>query len=203
MRKHPIAGIFGRDGPVRSLFRRLRASEDGSAAIEFALLAMPFFLLVFAIIETFVAFGSEQLLNHGVDTLGRQLRTGQITFATGGSTDLTKDEFQDLFCEQVEMLIDCDDTWGNRLFLDVRSFPDFRDIPIGIPRLNGDLDTSEFDFAPGGASTINIVRAYYKWRVFTDLIRPYITNIDTSDGSMPDYYLMVATTAFRNEAYDR
>ena len=51
MRKHAIAGIFGRDGYFGSGFRRLRANKDGSAAIEFALLATPFFLLVFAIIE--------------------------------------------------------------------------------------------------------------------------------------------------------
>jgi len=207
MRKTIIARLFDRDGVIRSGFRRLRANEDGSAAIEFAILATPFLLLVFAIIETFIAFGAEQLLNHGVDTLGRQLRTGQITFDTGAATDVTEDEFQDLFCEQVKILIDCDGTWGTRLFLDVRSFPDFKDIPIGIPRLNGDsrgdLDTSDFDFDPGGASKINIVRAYFKWRVLTDIVRPYITNIDASEGAMPEYYLMVAATAFRNEAYDR
>jgi Flp pilus assembly protein TadG len=32
--------------------RRLLRSRDGAAAIEFALLAIPYFLIVFAIIET-------------------------------------------------------------------------------------------------------------------------------------------------------
>ena len=80
--------------PSGSALARLAHDESGVSAIEFAILAIPFFLLVFAILETFVAFGAEQLLNYGVDTLGRQLRTGQITFNTGETTDVTEDEFK-------------------------------------------------------------------------------------------------------------
>ena len=190
-----------------SALARLGRDESGVSAIEFSILAIPFFLMVFAIIETFIAFGAEQLLNYGVDKIGRQLRTGEITFNTGEATDINEDEFKLLFCGTVSLMIDCKGTYGTRLFLDVRSFDNFNDIPIGVPRVGnakgGDLDTSEFDFAPGEASSVNIVRAYFKWQVMTDLIRPYLSNIDTSDGSLPQYYLMVATTAFRNEAYDR
>lgn len=194
-------------GMVSSALARLGRDESGASAIEFSILAIPFFLMVFAIIETFIAFGAEQLLNYGVDKIGRQLRTGEITFNTGELTDVTEDEFKLLFCENVSLMIDCKGTFGTRLFLDVRSFDNFDNIPIGVPRVGnakgGDLDTSDFDFAPGAASTVNIMRAYFKWQVMTDLIRPYLSNIDTTDGSLPQYYLMVATTAFRNEAYDR
>ena len=63
-----------------------------------------------------------------------------------------------------------------------------------------DLDPSSFDYKPGGPKSINIVRAYYRWEVMTDLVRPFITNI-RKDGEMPRDYLMVATAAFRNENY--
>ena len=47
-------------GPLASSRRPgLRAfirSRDGTAAIEFALLAIPYFVIVFAILETFIAF---------------------------------------------------------------------------------------------------------------------------------------------------
>ena len=43
--------------PMKDLRERFLARRDGSAAIEFALLALPFFIMVFASIETFVAFG--------------------------------------------------------------------------------------------------------------------------------------------------
>ncbi len=49
--------------------------------------------------------------------------------------------------------------------------------------------------------TINMMRAYYRWEIITDLVRPYITTIRPSDGSMPSQYLIVATAAFQNEQY--
>lgn len=185
----------------RDILSRIRRDEDGAAAIEFAILAIPFFMLLFAIIETCVAYAAEQVLDNAVDEMGRMIRTGQITFDTGEPTDMTQLQFRDAFCERVSMMLDCDE----KLYLDVRSFTNFSDIPLGIPRKNNtpyaDLDDSAFDFDPGGASTINIVRAYYRWQILTDLIRPHITNIRPSDGSLPTDYLIVGTAAFRNEAY--
>ena len=46
-----------------------------------------------------------------------------------------------------------------------------------------------------------MLRAYYRWQVITDLVRPYITTIRPADGSMPSDFLIVATTAFQNENY--
>ena len=91
-----------------------------------------------------------------------------------------------------------------KLYLDVREFASFAAIPNYIPKVSGDqfadLDPSSFDYKPGGPKSINIVRAYYRWEVMTDLVRPFITNI-RKDGEMPRDYLMVATAAFRNENY--
>lgn len=187
---------------ARLTARRVRRSEDGVAAIEFAILAVPFFLLVFAIIETCVAYAAEQVLDNAVDAMGRQLRTGQITFETGRPTDLTEAEFRTAFCERISVLLSCEE---GQLYLDVREFNEWRDIPSGIPRQNGqrfgDLDTSGFAHEPGAAGSINMVRAYYRWKIVTDLIRPHITNIRPGGGAMPTDYLIVGTAAFRNEAY--
>lgn len=211
-RNERTAGTGGRIFAPTSLFRsssaspgnalaRLKRSEDGVAAIEFAILAIPFFLLLFAIIESCVAYAAEQVLDNAVNEMGRQLRTGQITFQSGEPTDMSEDEFRAAFCGHVDVMLDCDD----KLYLDVRTFSDFGDIPLGVPRIDdkpfGDLDTSNFDYTPGGSSSINMVRAYYRWQVITDLIRPYITNIRPDDGSMPSDYLIVGTAAFQNEAY--
>ena len=46
-----------------------------------------------------------------------------------------------------------------------------------------------------------MLRVYYRWPVITDLVRPYLTKIRPLDGSMPSHFLIVATDAFRNEAY--
>lgn len=188
---------------TRRLLARFKRSENGTAVIEFGALAFPFFLLVFATIEAFIAFAGEQLLENAVDTMSRQLRTGQITFNMGRATDLSESQFRTRFCEEVSLMIKCS-AEDKRLYLDVRSFTNFSGIPTHIPKVSdgdwSDLDPSGFKFQPGGPGTINMVRAYYRWEVMTDLVRPFITNI-RPEGKMPTDYMMVATAAFRNEAY--
>ena len=80
---------------------RLKRNRDGAAAIEFAMLALPFFMIVFAILETFVAMIAEQILSNATDTMARRLRTGQI------SQTITQAEFRAQFCEEVAILISC------------------------------------------------------------------------------------------------
>ncbi len=194
-------------GSRKGLFARLRRNRDGGVAIEFAILAIPFFLLVFAIIETCVAFAAEQTLSYAVDKLGRELRTGQITFNStpAATTDVTEAEFRTRLCDEMSIMIRCGTDVNTRLFIDLQSYASFGDMPTTVPRKGtgnfGDLDTTGFDFDPGGAASINMFRAFYKWKVTADLVRPYVTNI-RDGGSMPQYYLIVATTAYRNEAYE-
>ncbi len=191
------------------LWRKLVRSSDGAAAIEFAILAVPYFLIVFAIIETFVAFAAEQLVTNAVNTLGRELRTGQITYNLNRSTtDMDVTKFRRAFCEEVNIMIQCSEeeiATPNKLYIDARTFTSFAAIPKTIPRKStaaySDIDPTSFKFTPGGPSSINMLRAYYRWQVITDLVRPFITTIRPADGSMPSDFLIVATTAFQNENY--
>jgi len=183
--------------PMKGLRDRFLASREGSAAIEFAILALPFFIMVFASIETFVAFTGEQLLANATDTMARRIRTGEITAAT------SKQDFRKAFCEEIKILMPCSASEAatpDKLFIDVRSFTSYADIPKAVPITDGDLDTTSFKFEPGGKKTINIVRAYYRWDVVTDLVRPMLSNVRTADGSRQNY-LMVATAIVQNEDY--
>ena len=66
----PDNALLANTSPARQHARgRLREfvrSRDGTAAIEFALLAIPYFLIIFAIIETFVAFTAEQVVSNEI-----------------------------------------------------------------------------------------------------------------------------------------
>ncbi|WP_132520108.1 TadE/TadG family type IV pilus assembly protein [Rhizobium sp. BK376] len=185
-------------------WRGLIHSRDGATAIEFALLAIPYFVIVFAILETFIAFTAEQLVSNAVDTVGRQLRTGQITYNLGRSTDKTQAQFRQLFCNEINILIQCSATeiaTPDKLWLDVESYTSFGSMPTTVPMKNGDLDTSGLKYSPGGSGTINMLRAYYRWQIITDLVRPFVSTIRPSDGSIPSIFLIVATAAFQNEKY--
>jgi len=192
----------------RSALRRMFRSRDGAAAIEFAILAIPYFVIIFAILETFVAYSAEQLVSNAVDTMSRDLRTGRLTAGLGRTTDKTEKEFRQLFCNEISIMITCDTneiSTPNKLYLDIRSFSTFAGIPTSIPRVSADahadIDTSTFKYSPGGAKSINMFRAYYRWKVITDLVRPYITNVRPANGSMPTDFLIVATAAYQNEDY--
>ncbi|MCH4548651.1 MULTISPECIES: TadE/TadG family type IV pilus assembly protein [Rhizobium] len=195
--------------PFRFLrFRALARSREGAAAIEFALLAIPYFLVIFAILETFVAFAAEELVSNAVDTMSRRMRTGQITYNLGRTTDMNQAQFRQAFCDEISILIRCSTTevaTPSKLYLDVQTFSTFSAIPTTIPKVStdkyADINTAAFKYAPGGAGTINMLRAYYRWEITADLVRPYITTIRPSDASMPSQYLIVGTAAFQNEQY--
>lgn len=188
---------------------RLRRDREGSAALEFALLAMPFMLLMFATFETFFAFSGEQLMANAVETMGRKIRTGEITFGQGKPTDVTEAEFRQMFCDEIAILGMCSQTEATtpeKLYLDVRQFASFADMPREVPKVStaefADLDTSEFAFSPGGPNSKNMLRAYYRWQIMTDLMRPYITTIRPANKPVPTDFLIVETSTFENEDYN-
>ena len=192
----------------RSLLRFGR-DREGAAALEFAILAIPFMLMIFATFETFFAFAGEQLMANAVETMARKIRTGEITFGQGKATDVTEAEFRQLFCDEVSILHMCSATEATspeKLYLDVRTFTSFADMPREVPKVStadyADLDTTDFAFAPGGAKSKNSFRAYYRWQIMTDLMRPYITNIRPANKPIPTDFLIVQTAAFENEDYE-
>ena len=196
-------GLKARTG----IFGRLKKDRSGATALEFAILAMPFFVILFASVETFVAFTGEQVINAATDNIARQIRTGQITFNQGKSTDKTRTEFRAAVCQEIAVMISCSASEAetpSKLFIDVRTVSSYDNLPPTLPRTGGagsDINTAGFDFAPGGPGTINMIRIYYRWTVITDLVRPYVTNLRPAGSSMPNDYLMVATSTFQTENY--
>lgn len=197
----------GRKNSGKGLLRRFCRATGGAAAIEFAILIIPFMMIITATIETFVAYNAEQVLANAVDTFSRKIRTGQITFGMGRSTDMTETEFRTAFCAEIAVMITCESTeptTPKNLYIDLRSFATFATMPKTIPTVSAaaysDVDTSSFAYSPGGAGSLNMLRAMYRWKIMTDLMRPYLTNIRPS-GAVPTDCLIVSTAAFKSENY--
>ena len=66
-----------------SLANRLHKNEDGSAAVEFSLVALPFFGLIFAVIELGIFFFASRYIEDGVFNAGRKALTQRLS--TGAS----------------------------------------------------------------------------------------------------------------------
>lgn len=187
---------------IKRQSRKLAHAKGGATAIEFALLAIPFFMVIFAILETFFALIAEQVIQSATEDVARLLQTGQLT------QTITETEFRALFCAEAAVIIRCSDDEINspsRLYIDLKSYAKFSDIDKNIPTIGHstgrDLDVSKLEFSPGGSGSINMLRVYYRWPVVTDLIRPYLTNIKREGSNIPSDFLIVASEAFVSEGY--
>ena len=180
----PIA--FAKRVAMRCGFARFRRNQSGATVVEFALVATPFFALMFAIIETALVFFADQALDTAVSSVSRLIRTGQAQ-----ADSMSASDFKTAICGRMVGLLDC--TSG--LKVDVRKYADFNSINLNTPvDKDGNLDVTE-NYQTGHGGDIVVVRAYYEWPTF-------VTGLGNNLGNMPDgNRLLVATAAFRNEPF--
>ncbi len=144
--------------------KRFGKEEDGAALLEGAIVFVPFILFAMAIFDLALGYFANTVLDHGVESMARQIRTNQITAQTH-----TAAQFKTELCSMGMLsMFRCDD-----LHVDVRQVGQFEE--QGTPRkADGSLDTDGMGFNPGGRVTINVMTAYYewpmlmKWNNFTD-----------------------------------
>lgn len=171
---------------ARSVFHRFRRNRQGSAIVEFALVAPVFFALLFAIIETAVMFFASQVLETVTQQSARQIMTGQAQNA-----GYTAAQFQSsVVCPQIPALFAC-----NKISIDVKSYPSFSNVTINSQIVGGNFDTSTLSFNPGASCDIVVARLFYKWPLFVTGLGYNISNLSGNQR------LLVATAAFRNEPY--
>jgi Flp pilus assembly protein TadG len=173
---------------VAARIRRLAAARDGAVAVELALIAAPFFALVFGVIELSLIFLVSSSLENATAQAARTIRTGQ--FQTGGSA--TAAAFKTSICNSFGWLqSDCD----SNLYVDVRTFTSFASVTAPQPVTNGVFDPSKLTFTPGGPGDIVVVHAYYQWPLIAPMMSQALENL--SGGRT----LITSTAAFRNEPY--
>src|SRR5215510_9016137 len=76
--------------------RQLARKEDGAAAVEFGMVAAPFLLLTFAIMETAIVFFAGQTLETAVADSARLIMTGQAQGAA-----MSQAQFKDAVCSKI------------------------------------------------------------------------------------------------------
>lgn len=174
----------------KGLLRRYMRDRKGVAAIEFAMLAFPFFLLLFAILESCIAFAAQQLVANATDDIARQVRTGQLK-----QSDLVDGKLQTIICDRISLLMSAG---CPGLEVDLGSYASFDEAAkVKIKwKSNGDIDTSGFRIDPGGPLSPVMLRVFYRWPVITDIMRKRMSNLP--DGKA----LLFAANTWRNEPFD-
>ncbi len=181
-----IAAHVARLLPARAAHRFAR-HQDGAAAVEFALVALPFLALMFAILETALVFFAGQTLEAAAAQAGRLIMTGQAQNA-----GYTKDDFKTQVCNALAGgLFDC----SNGVYVDVKTYNSFGAVNNASPIVNGQFDSTKVGYSPGVQGSIVVVSLYYQWPIYVSLLGDNLSNLN--GGSR----LLVATSVFRNEPY--
>lgn len=183
-----------------SLVKRGRAfgrDENGVTLLEFGILAMPFFAIIGAILETAMIFLAGQILDSAVQDSARVIRTGQAQAA-----EWDGDDFRALMCQRLVGIFDCTAGPTSRLRISVDVIDNFTQSVIGYP-IETDEDCGEDgcdwllsnDYVPGAGGDTVLVQAFYKWPTLLNL--PGLNFGTLEDGS----HLLGAARVFRNEPF--
>ncbi len=172
----------------RESFRRLRRDDEGTTAIEFALVATPFLMFVFALIGCSMYFFTMSSIEKGMDQASRLIRTGQAA-----TEQLTVAQFRQAICNGAGVWVNC-----SKMHMYAQSFTDWASV-AGYS-CKGQAPQAMEDSKPialytGSASEIVVVTTCYTWDLPSRL--PFLRLGNTADGSM----LMQTATTFRSEPY--
>ena len=181
----------------------LARNQDGAVLVEFALLAVPFFALVFAILETSLTFLAQQVLDSALQDATSSIRTGQ------SQASWSTEQFRRELCGRTFGLFECSasDAGTERLRIKVEPVTDF-DTAVGQIGLPVDPTCTEpgaeeaacdwtlaESFDDGRGSDVIIAQAFYKWPTLVNL--PWF-NLANQAGNNR---LLSAVRVFKNEPF--
>jgi Flp pilus assembly protein TadG len=183
---------------AKFLTRRLRSDESGFSAVEFAIVALPFLLLLVGLVSISLYFFTNFTMESAVLNAARAIRTGQLQQGKGAYSGLTTNEdkraaFKAIMCSKAPTFLDC----ANRAVVLVQSSSSFGGITEPNCAKDGSMvNQTPANFDPGSANSVVLVTVCYAWKFGGQLPIFKISNL--SDGSM----LMQASAAFRTEPFN-
>ena len=142
------------------LLSRIFGDCRGVAAVEFALIGLPLFVMLFGMIETGILAFTSAVLESATREAARQVRTGVVQNANDAAS-----RFRDEFCPNLAATMVC----GN-FYFDVRTFPEFAQIVLPPVTYGADGVPQGLQFSPGGANAVIAVRVIHPYRFLTPFI---------------------------------
>lgn len=178
--------------PARRRTQSFARDERGVTVIEFALLALPFFTIIAAILETSLVFLAGQILESAVQDSSRLIRTGQAQAASYNAAN-----FRTAICNGLYGMFNC-----ANLRIKVSVVSNFSSATTSYPLPTGTSCTATScdwtlaeSYAPGVGGDVVLVQAYYKWPTVVHL--PGFDMQDQPDGTR----LLGAVRVFKNEPF--
>ena len=165
----------------------LLRDRAGTTAIEFALIALPLFLLVLGSIQIMLLLFAQQMVETAAEALGRKILTGYVQ-----QQAMTKAQFASLACSMLPTTMNC-----NNLIVDVQVATAFSSAVTTKPNLSSYTTataTTVLNYTPGTQGQIVVLRLIYALPVVN---LPGVTLQSSSYG----FNFPMATSVFKNESY--
>ena len=174
-------------GILRKLLKKYRKNSDGTTAIEFSLMAIPYLFLTLGIIELSIMYASASLLEGATTQAAREIRTGQIQQAQSGDSETL---FRESVCDYATVLINCNDVVIEAMQL--ASFADFDD---AAPQYDEDGNMVSQGFDAGGSNDRVLIRVAYRYEMMVPFVGTLLAGPDNSR-------LFMSTIVLQTEPYD-
>ena len=175
--------------------RTLLRNEDGSTAIEFGFIALPFMLFVLAIVGMGLYYLASVSLEYGVEAAARKIRTGQVENDT-----VTVGQFRNLVCQSAGAAIDCSKL--NIIVQSKKSWSELEPEPCLDKENNMTPSTGKSTDAvskySGTAADVVLVTLCYRWDLANNF--KFLKLGNGTDGGGPA--IIQAATAFKSEPYN-
>ena len=166
-------------------------AENGATALEFAMVAFPFILLLGVILESGIVLFAEYTLQASVQEASRLVRTGQAQSGAFSAAD-----FKTKICKTAGLLFDC--AGGVTVYMASNSnfatlkaaLPNFMDVGVKV-----DGTPNPTSFVCGGPLQTTAVVATYDWK----LVMPGMNYMGNFNGNT--VRRLVGFSMFQNEPF--
>jgi Flp pilus assembly protein TadG len=184
------------------LFRRFQRNAEGVTAVEFGIVAVPFFGLLAAIFESSLVFFAAQGMSAAVEQASRTILTGQ---AQSNTSITTAQQFRDaMICSPsspmsrvLPTFVDC-----SKVIVDVRPASSFAAADVANDFYSGVTG----EYCTGGPGDIIVVRAVYPMPVYFSIVEATNSGIGPNRSGQTLYngswtHMVMGISAFRNEPF--
>jgi Flp pilus assembly protein TadG len=176
-----------------ALLQRFRLERKGATAVEFGMVSLPFFALLFTIFEMAFLFVTGEALDTSVDTAARQLLTGQAQTSSGTTAINSMATFkQYALCPTLPAIITC-----SQVQVNVAQVASFSAVTLGAQISNHVLDTSGWGYQPCASGQIMKVEAIYPVTALTS----FWTSTYTVTLNGATQRVLYTSSVFRCEPY--
>lgn len=170
---------------LRKLLRGWVKRKDGTAAIEFALMAFPFLFLVLGILEISMMYAAATVLEGATSSAARLIRTGQIQEQSDPQA-----AFRNALCNYATVLVRCND-----VIIEVQPMTNFDDYDSMQPAYDEDGNMVSSGFNSGSSDSKMLIRAAYRYEMMNPFVGTMLLGASNSRQFM-------STIVMQTEPYD-